>query len=97
LSEAIEKYPIDVIELNQPMSKRMMEIQQAIMEVIYGCIQELRKACLDVDFSEFTLENAMFKKFDHVIQQQLNPIWHRLSPKTQQLVNDMKILRKLQG
>lgn len=97
VSDAIEKYPITVIEINQPMSKGMIEIQGAIMEVIDACVHELRKTCSMVDISEFTLENAVFKTFDRVIRHQLDPVWHRLGSKTRQLVQDLKMLRKLLG
>jgi DNA excision repair protein ERCC-4 len=97
VSEAIEQHPIAVIEINQPMSKSMVEIQRAIMEVIDACVHELRKACSMVDISDFTLENAVFKTFDRAIRRQLDPVWHRLGPRTRQLVHDLKMLRKLLG
>lgn len=48
-----------------------------------------------MDIDEFTVENAFFKSFDIIVRSQLDPIWHRVSFKTKQLVNDLKTLRNL--
>ena len=48
-----------------------------------------------MDIEDFTVENALFKSFDAIVRQQLDPIWHRVSQKTKQLVGDMKMLRRL--
>lgn len=48
-----------------------------------------------VDVSEFTVENAVHKSFDGIIRQQLDPMWHRVSARSKQLINDLKTLRKL--
>lgn len=42
-----------------------------------------------------TIENNLFKSFHNMIKNQLEPIWHKLSPKTKQLVHDLALLRKL--
>ena len=42
-----------------------------------------------------SVEHALFRTFDVQIRQQLDPIWHRVSFKTKQLVNDLRSLRKL--
>lgn len=43
------------------------------------------------------MEKALFKSFDVIIRRQLDPIWHRVSAKTKQLVGDLKTLRSLLG
>lgn len=43
------------------------------------------------------MEKALFKSFDVIIRRQLDPIWHRVSSKTKQLVGDLKTLRNLLG
>ena len=43
------------------------------------------------------MEKALFKSFDVIIRRQLDPIWHRVSQKTKQLVGDLKVLRSLLG
>lgn len=95
ISDSLEKHKIDVVELRQPMTKSMTELQIAIIEVVNACLSELRKLISIVDITELTIDNALFKSFDMIIRQQLDPIWHRLGSKTKQLVNDLKTLRKL--
>lgn len=46
---------------------------------------------------DFTVEKALFKSFDVIIRRQLDPVWHCVSPKTKQLVGDLKTLRNLLG
>ena len=41
------------------------------------------------------MQNALFRSFDTVIKAQLDPHWHRIGPKTRQLVNDLSTLRQL--
>ncbi|WAQ81081.1 hypothetical protein PtA15_1A419 [Puccinia triticina] len=53
-----------------------------------------RRSCqLEVD--DLTIDNALHRSFDQIIRNQLNPIWHRVSFKTKQLVSDLKTLRQL--
>jgi len=50
-----------------------------------------------VDWSnlDLTVENCATKNLDQIIARQLEHDWHRLSPKTKQLVSDLKVLRSL--
>lgn len=41
------------------------------------------------------MENAYFRSFDAVVRRQLDPIWHKVGPKTKQLVSDLATLRNL--
>ena len=50
---------------------------------------------VQVDVSEFTVENAIYRSFDGIVRQQLDPIWHRVSVRSKQLIGDIKTLRKL--
>ncbi|OZJ03595.1 hypothetical protein BZG36_03031 [Bifiguratus adelaidae] len=95
VSHTLEVYKADVIELRQPLSDNMESIQHAIIECMDACLSELRRSCPTVDVEEFTVENALFKSFDAIIRQQLDPIWHRVGFKTKQLVGDLKTLRRL--
>ncbi|KAL7411126.1 hypothetical protein BDY24DRAFT_417461 [Mrakia frigida] len=68
----------DVVELYQPLTTPMKEIQNAIVEL-----------------DDFTVENALFRHFDRIVRGQLDPIWHRVGPKTKRLVSDLTTLRNL--
>lgn len=48
-----------------------------------------------VETDDFSIEHAIFRAFDVMVRRQLDPIWHRVSAKTKQLVGDLTTLRNL--
>lgn len=94
VSEELERNPPEVVDIRVPMSKYMVGIQKAIVEVMDACLKEMRKTN-KVDVEDLTVENGLFKSFDEIVRRQLDPIWHTLGKKTKQLVSDLKTLRKL--
>ncbi|CAH7667918.1 hypothetical protein BY996DRAFT_4584876 [Phakopsora pachyrhizi] len=84
-----------VIELHQPMSESMLEIQTAIIESMEATLSEIRRCNTNLEVEDLTFENALFRSFDIIIRSRLNPIWHRVTPKTKQLVSDLATLRWL--
>ncbi|XP_012070118.1 DNA repair endonuclease UVH1 isoform X2 [Jatropha curcas] len=94
VSEELERMAPEVIDVRVPMTKYMMGIQKAIIEVMDACLKEMRKTN-KVDVEDLTVENGLFKSFDEIVRRQLDPIWHILGKKTKQLVSDLKTLRKL--
>lgn len=94
VSEELERDPPEVVDIRVPMSKYMVGIQKAIVEVMDACLKEMRKTN-KVDVEDLTVENGLFKSFDEIVRRQLDPIWHTLGKKTKQLVSDLKTLRKL--
>ncbi|KAL9663439.1 hypothetical protein QQ045_018825 [Rhodiola kirilowii] len=94
VSQELEKDPPEVVDVRIPMSKYMVGIQKAIVEVMDACLKEMRKTN-KVDVEDLTVENGLFKSFDEIVRRQLDPIWHTLGKKTKQLVTDLKTLRKL--
>ena len=82
----------EVIELRQPLTPAVRRIQEAIVEVMDACMQELRRS-RHVDTSELTLEAGLFKSFDRVLQRQLDPVWHMVTRKLKQIVYDLRTLR----
>lgn len=62
----------------------MKAIQQAILVAMDQCLTELKRIT-NLDVSELTLENGIFKAFDSLVRSQLNPEWHRISAKTKQV------------
>ncbi|KAI1315066.1 hypothetical protein EDD11_001359 [Mortierella claussenii] len=99
VTESLESHSADVIEIRQPMTKAMKTIQASIIDCMDACLQELRRSssAIEIDIDDFTVEKALFKSFDVIIRRQLDPIWHRVSLKTKQLVGDLKTLRSLLG
>lgn len=85
----------EVIELEVPMSDKMREIQNAVLECVEISITELRKSNTGLDMEEWTLDRALHKNFDMIIRRQLDPIWHRVSFRTRQIVSDLTNLREV--
>ncbi|PWN52772.1 hypothetical protein IE53DRAFT_311477 [Violaceomyces palustris] len=85
----------DVIELHQPLSRSMRNIQTAIVECLDATLSELKRSNPSVEMEEFSMENAIFRAFDVMVRKRLDPVWHRVSPKTKQLVGDLTTLRGL--
>jgi len=89
------KRKAEVIELEVPMTEAMAQIQAAILECVEAAIGELKKANSGVDMSDWNLDNALRSNFDVIVMRQLNPVWHRLHPRTKQVAADLRILRSM--
>lgn len=85
----------DVIEMHQPLSSRMRSIQNAIIECLEATLHEVKLSKLASDMEDFHVEQAMYRAFDYTVRRHLDPVWHRLSPATKQLVSDLYTLRQL--
>ncbi|EKD14590.1 uncharacterized protein L3040_000114 [Drepanopeziza brunnea f. sp. 'multigermtubi'] len=94
VAQALEgKKKAEVIELEVPMSESMCDIQTAIMECVEVSIGELKKSNSGLEMEDWNLDSALHKQFDMVVRRQLDPVWHRVSWKTKQIVNDLTVLR----
>jgi DNA excision repair protein ERCC-4 len=94
VAQALEgKKKAEVIELEVPMSDSMREIQNAIMECVETSVGELKKSNSGLEMEEWNVDSALHKQFDMVVRRQLDPVWHRVSWKTKQIVNDLTVLR----
>jgi DNA excision repair protein ERCC-4 len=89
------KKKAEVIELEVPMTEAMRDIQNAIMECVEVSIGELKKANSGLDMEDWNIDSALHKNFDIIVRRQLDPVWHRVSWKTKQIVNDLTVLRGL--
>ncbi|KAL8969611.1 MAG: hypothetical protein Q9183_001919 [Haloplaca sp. 2 TL-2023] len=85
----------EVIELEVPMTDGMKDIQNAVLECVEVSIGELRKADTGLELDDWTLDSALHKSFDVIIRRQLDPIWHRVSFRTRQIVHDLTVLRNI--
>ncbi|CCU83083.1 unnamed protein product [Blumeria hordei] len=94
VAQALEgKKKAEVIELEVPMSESMRDIQNAIMECVEVSVGELKKSNIGLEMDDWNVDSALLKQFDSVIRRQLDPVWHRISRKTKQIVNDLSVLR----
>lgn len=48
-----------------------------------------------LDLDDLNVENAYFRSFDAIVRRQLDPVWHKVGPRTKQLVSDLATLRRL--
>jgi DNA excision repair protein ERCC-4 len=63
------------------------------MECVEVSIGELKKANSGLDMEDWNVDSALHKQFDLVVRRQLDPVWHRVSWRTKQIVNDLTVLR----
>jgi DNA excision repair protein ERCC-4 len=89
------KKKAEVIELEVPMTDAMRDIQNAIMECVEVSIGELKKGNSGLEMEDWNIDSALHKNFDSIVRRQLDPVWHRVSWKTKQIVNDLTVLRGL--
>ena len=93
-----ENQRAEVVELAVGLSDSMAHIQLAINTCIEASLSEIKKGnAKEVDMGEWTLEAALHRSFDVIVRRQLDPVWHRVSAKTRQLVGDLKELREMLG
>lgn len=85
----------EVIELEVPMTDAMRDIQNAVLECVEVSISELKKGNTGIQMDDWTLESALQKNFDAIVRRQLDPVWHRTSFKTRQVVRDLGLLRTI--
>ncbi|KAI9656641.1 MAG: hypothetical protein M1831_004551 [Alyxoria varia] len=89
------KKKAEVIELEIPMTQSMQDIQNAVLECVEVSISELKKAGTGLDMEDWTVDSSLHRNFDMVIRRQLDPVWHRTSFRTRQIVRDLSILRNI--
>ncbi len=85
----------EVIELEVPMTDSMRDIQSAVLECVEVSISELKKANSGLEMDNWNVDTALHKSFDVIIRRQLDPVWHRVSWRTKQIVNDLTVLRQI--
>ena len=94
VAESLEgRKKAEVVELEVPMTDSMRDIQNAILECVEVSIGELKKADTGLEFDDWALDSALHKSFDVIIRRQLDPMWHRVSYRTRQIVSDLTVLR----
>ncbi|KAJ7889609.1 hypothetical protein B0H13DRAFT_2041364 [Mycena leptocephala] len=95
IKKSLERRRADVIELSQNLSESMADIHHAILQCMTATLGELKRSHSTLDLDDFNVENAYFRSFDVVVRRQLDSVWHKIGPKTKQLVTDLGILRRL--
>jgi len=96
-----------VQELHQDLSPSMKDIQGAIVAAVRTCMKELKSSTPFLEWrgdgkskggnDDLSIENCVTSAFDRAVSRQLEKDWHRLGPRTKQLVSDLRTLRALFG
>jgi len=89
------KRKAEVIELEVTMTDAMQEIQAAVLECISVSVSELKKGNPGLEMDDWNDDSALHRNFDTIIRRQLNPVWHRTSWRTKQIVRDLALLRSI--
>lgn len=96
VAESLEKSPANVVELNVNLSDSQKTIQSCLLTCIESTMRELRRLnSAYLDMEDWNIESALHRSFDVVVRRQLDSVWHRVSPKTKQLVGDLSTLKFL--
>ncbi|KAJ2734902.1 DNA repair protein RAD16 [Coemansia sp. Cherry 401B] len=86
---------VPVVELRQPQTRAMEEVQQAVLDCLAATIAELGAATKLLDTETFNVESSLFRFFDVMVKRRLGPYWHRLGPRARGMVNDLASLRRV--
>ena len=86
---------LDVHEMYQPLTPTMDLIQRALLECMDLCISALKQEHkLGASILNITIDSGLTTAFDTLIRRELDPIWHKVSPRSRQLVADLGSLRQ---
>ncbi|TGZ82340.1 DNA repair protein [Ascodesmis nigricans] len=96
VQDSLHEKKADVVEFSVAMTDSMVAIQSAIIECIETSVSEIRRMNgKELELEDWSVQTALHTSFDVIIRRQLDPIWHRVSWKTKQIVGDLKTLRRL--
>ncbi|KAF3078991.1 hypothetical protein TWF569_002120 [Orbilia oligospora] len=95
VAQSLEARKAEVVELEISMTPAMQSIQNSALQCIEISISELRKVNLGLDIGDWSVDSALHRSFDILIRRQLEPVWHRVSPRTKQIASDLTTLRTI--
>lgn len=93
VQQCISARPVDVVELAQPLSPDMLEIQSNLMDLLDGCVSQVKKAHpneLEIELISTGASNVEFS-----LRRQLDSVWHELGPGTKATISDIALIRRL--
>lgn len=95
IQKNLKTYEPVSVEFSIPLTLKMTQIQTHLLDLMNFNVKELKRINPLVDLEEVTVENCVTKKFQKILQSQLDTIWNQLSAKTKLLITDLKVLRSL--
>lgn len=91
----LKTYEPTSVEFSIPLSPKLTQIQTHMLDLMNILVKELKRVNPSLDLEEVSVENCVTKKFQKILQTQLDTVWHQLNAKTKLLVTDLKVLRSL--
>ncbi|XP_026315532.1 DNA repair endonuclease XPF isoform X2 [Hyposmocoma kahamanoa] len=89
----IRQAPVE--ELHVPLSTNTCHIQTCLIDIMNYTVKQLKSINRTFDMQEITTENCLTKKFHKILQSQLDCVWHQLSTRTKEYIQDLKVLRSM--
>ncbi|XP_053612217.1 DNA repair endonuclease XPF isoform X2 [Plodia interpunctella] len=91
----LKSQQVQVIELHVDLTSNMSLIQTCLLDIMNYIVRQLKSVNKTLDMREITSENCMTKKFHKILQSQLDCVWHQLSTRTKEYIQDLKVLRSM--
>ncbi|CAG4971833.1 unnamed protein product [Parnassius apollo] len=85
----------EVVELQIPLTTKAIHIQMCLLDIMNYTVKQLKSINRTLDMQEITTENCITKKFHKILQSQLDCVWHQLSNRTKEYIQDLKVLRSM--
>lgn len=95
IQKTLKPYEPISVEFSVPLSTKMTQIQTHLLDLMNLTVKELKRINPTLELEEVTVENCITKKFQKILQSQLDMVWNQLNAKTKLLITDLKILRSL--
>ncbi|XP_047530253.1 DNA repair endonuclease XPF [Vanessa atalanta] len=93
--KSLKSRQAEVIELHVSLTTNMGLIQTCLLDIMNYTVKQLKSINRTLDMQEITTENCITKKFHKILQSQLDCVWHQLSTRTKEYIQDLKVLRTM--
>ncbi|XP_063534990.1 DNA repair endonuclease XPF isoform X1 [Cydia strobilella] len=93
--QCLKKRQAEVVELHVSLSSNVNHIQMCLLDIMNYTVKQLKSVNRTLDMQEITTENCISKKFHKILQSQLDCVWHQLSTRVKEYVQDLKVLRSM--
>ncbi|CAH0714279.1 unnamed protein product, partial [Brenthis ino] len=93
--KSLKSRQAEVVEIHVPLTKSMSQIQTCLLDIMNYTVKQLKSINRALDMQEITTENCITKKFHKILQSQLDCVWHQLSTRTKEYIQDLKVLRTM--
>ncbi|XP_026751876.1 DNA repair endonuclease XPF isoform X1 [Galleria mellonella] len=93
--KSLKSRQAQVVELHVNLTTNMSNIQTCLLDIMNYTVKQLKSINRTLDMKEITTENCVTKKFHKILQSQLDCVWHQLSTRTKEYIQDLKVLRSM--